>query len=1504
MLRKFKKQIFSAMLSAFMLGQNSISFALPVNPHDMTNINDIATAENVMNITGEGNALIKWEDFSVNANETVNFSGMDKALNFVDGLGNPSRIMGNINAPNIDLFIMNPSGVLFGKNSSVNAGALHASTNLLTDEMQEQYLTSGTNPLNSITNAEDLMGDVAFLNDIQADKLVVRGRNISILHTDKINATETDLRVPENGHIDTPTGEDISNIGGKYLDGSTNANINRNDFTVLTSEAELKNLSPTGHYMLDGSDLTLSDSWTGIKDTTDNAITFSGVLNGMGTTISGLNGSEGFFSKDSTLNGELRNFDFKDNSPTLDHAFIVDKVKNATIGNIRNISDENLIFNNDTHFYTNRRPYGLFGGVEQEGYLNIYSVANNMNIIGNSTWVLGGILGTINSGANAFISNIHNKGQISINKDVDNMPFAGHGGLVGKIDSYSSTTNNIIRHSSNSGAIFGKTFVGGIVGQVSQNENSSITLNDVNNEGAITSDGTQSGGIGGLIGEIFQGTLNHNKISNNGLITGVDNSSVGGLFGKIELSSSLSLNEISNGKLYNSSDINGANNVGGLIGEINNTNLYINDIHNKNDITGNNNIGGLIGIVNHKVNDNPKNLFLNNVSNLGDIRGLSFLGGLIGNIANGLNKFEAKNTYNTGSIISSATSSSFSSASCLGGLVGAMGAATWYGGDSYNKYFMRDVKFINSYNEGNISSKFSNVGGITGRIKFAKSEDNLILNNVYNKGNIASDGGYTGGLVGDIIGGTFDVNNIYNSGSIYIDPSISHNSYTGGIFGAVSDSIFSLNEETNGKPFNTVNVNGSNNYVGGLIGSIGGQSKCVLENINNTNEVIGKNRVGGIIGGVTDNANVTINNSRNSANIQSNRPQIGGIIGYISGASVSKRPSVKLDNVYNAGNITSSDYGTGGLIGYASYGDLIFNNVFNKGVIKGKNDTGGLIGYNIYTPLEFKGKCYNEGDITGSNATGGLIGYIASSPKLSINNTHNSNKITGSNGVGGIIGQINNTEIEMDNVNNTNSIIGSQYTGGIIGQITSSSSTSPASSISLNHTYNIGDIKISNNSSLGGLIGYAKVNNLAINQSFNSGNFIDSSAATAGGLVGEAITTNGLIVKDSYNNGTVKGNYGGGIIGTVSSDVTMTNVYNAGDISAIYRGGLIYNNTDSKTITLNNTHYRNKNSGKWGSNITTPILYGKMIDYNATECIANTIDELKTPTTYNGFDLDISGESNQDKIWRIYEGNTTPYLTTFMTPVEVDVASMTTKINYDGEEHTASISDLLTTAKSQVTEPEHIFGNDVKGTEIGIYKSQLYSDQLGYNFKFKAESEGKENNTIYLVIRDGSIPEPIPTPTPTPIPIITPTEEETTETEPTDTETTDSESTQTTPTEVVPEKSSTDETSEKPISTEPISDETIPEEETPTEIKPVDTVPKEITPTTDTAPIEDNVKPTAEPLQYDVEKEVFQPVEFPFQKGNYTDLDSHFHLLHASDDVSDIEEDYDETEEDNMQKVA
>ena len=1478
--RKIKKYLCSAMLSVCVFAQGSFSYALPENPHDMANISDIATADTIMDITGTGNALIKWEDFSINTGETVNFGGMDKALNVVDGIGNTSHIMGNLNAPNIDLFIMNPNGIIFGKDSSVNTGSLYASTNTLTDEMKEQYLTAGTNPLTDVT---DVTGDIAFVGDVAANKLVVRGKNISILHTDNLDVTETDLRVDETGHVDTAVGEDITNFEGKRLDGSADAAINRNDFTVITSEEELKHLSDDGHYMLDGGNMTLSDSWEGIKNTTDAPIGFTGVLNGMGATISGLNNGTGFFSASSAINGgEFKNFTFKDNSPTLNHSFIVDNVvNNASIRNIRNIGTGTITYNGNTS------PTGLFGVVSNSSFHNVVNKETvTATDVASSNPPIGGLIGMA---ANITVTNSKNSGDITGTSNV--------GGLIGNASSSSVTD------SENSGDITGESNVGGFGGMVT-----GVTVTESKNSGVIT--GTSN--VGGIIGSStinpFAPANTIDSASNTGNVSG--NDSVGGIIGNtVNITVTDSKNDAS---------VSGTKNIGGIMGQVHN--FTVENVANNGDIQGSGtSVGGIIGssvkmvasgaseniikstFNNGKISSTSDNvggiigsadicldnslIDLENVTNYGEISGKNNIGGLIGDV-NKLNGENSRISINEGKNFGDITGQNQ-----IGGLIGH--SSPMYPAPIHTK----DI-ITNSLNEGKITAS-SYGGGLTGMIR------GISINDSKNNGEF-SNGYGIGGIAGYAI--DYNMENVENTSSIEGTGAL------GGIIGLAGSPSFPTTENVINNANNTGNIfsnSSSHNYFGGIIGLGYSEANAPLTITNAINKgKIGNSTSdysGGIVGLISNtNYNVgTIKNSKNFGDVLGDG-YIGGIVGQYSSPG-----HLELDDVSNSGNVFGDSYYIGGIVGLQN-ASFDFKNTFNIGNVSAENfeaswsqGQGGIIGWaspqSSDSVLE---NVYNTGNITqGTQFVGGLIGYF-SDGNLSVKNSYNTGMVSGKNGM----------------------------TGGLLGDMTNTNGT-----ILLDKTYNLGDVvsETANNGPTGGLIGYTISKEVTINQSFNSGNVV--SHYTSGGLIGIGRKT---IVNNSYNSGKViqivdtenATNASGGIIGTSSNDLELTNVYNAGNVSGKYVGGLLGIKAPNKTITLTNTHYLKSEDvispiGYTGSNSAT--TQDETV-YDINESVGNTMEELKTASTYEGFDLDEMG--GQDKVWRIYEGNTTPWLTTFMKPATIGNA--TKEVDYDGNPHTVSIADLVSVEEGEV-DATHVLGNDVTGTAVGTYKEKVYSDQLGYNFKFNNQLDPTQYNTVFLKIN--AVPEPEPV-----------------EPEPTDPDdgddggnTDDSDGTDepddgdkgdsgtNTPDDGNKGDGGTKEpddgnkgdggTKEPDDGNKGDGGTKEPDDgnkgdggtKEPDDGNKGDGGTKEpddgnkgdggtnepddgnkgdggTSEPDDGSKDDTSIIDTTE-IKYDVWNDIIQPREFPFQKGDYTDLDANSHILYASDDV--IEEDEEEEEE-------
>ena len=85
---------------------------------------------------------INWQSFNIGAGYGVQFvqpSSSAIALNRVVGLSGPSQILGSLTA-NGQVYIVNPSGVVFGKGAMINTGALVATTR---DISTSQFMAGG-----------------------------------------------------------------------------------------------------------------------------------------------------------------------------------------------------------------------------------------------------------------------------------------------------------------------------------------------------------------------------------------------------------------------------------------------------------------------------------------------------------------------------------------------------------------------------------------------------------------------------------------------------------------------------------------------------------------------------------------------------------------------------------------------------------------------------------------------------------------------------------------------------------------------------------------------------------------------------------------------------------------------------------------------------------------------------------------------------------------------------------------------------------------------------------------------------------------------------------------------------------------------------------------------------------------------------------------------------------------------------------------------------------------
>ena len=132
------------------------------------------------------NLFHSFSQFNLNTDESITFSGpmsINKIINRVTG-GNPSNINGSLYStiPNADIYFLNPSGVMFGPNATLNVpGSFHVSTADIL-YLQDGGKFDATKPNNSLLTSAAPSAFGFFANSsadlsIQGSKLAVPFRN-------------------------------------------------------------------------------------------------------------------------------------------------------------------------------------------------------------------------------------------------------------------------------------------------------------------------------------------------------------------------------------------------------------------------------------------------------------------------------------------------------------------------------------------------------------------------------------------------------------------------------------------------------------------------------------------------------------------------------------------------------------------------------------------------------------------------------------------------------------------------------------------------------------------------------------------------------------------------------------------------------------------------------------------------------------------------------------------------------------------------------------------------------------------------------------------------------------------------------------------------------------------------------------------------------------------------------------------------------------------------------
>lgn len=194
------------------------------NPHedDATIVAGTAIFDangNLLTITTSDMSIIDWLSFNIGVGETVQFimpNAQSRVLNRISG-ATPSEINGTLTA-NGQVFLVNPSGIVFGENAVVNAGSLYAAAGNISnaDFASETYRFT------------DLSGSVINRGHLQGNVIAMLGGQVANIGT---------ISAPE-GTVIMAAGEQVligTHLGSRFVE--IEVPLNASDVTPSQSSA-------------------------------------------------------------------------------------------------------------------------------------------------------------------------------------------------------------------------------------------------------------------------------------------------------------------------------------------------------------------------------------------------------------------------------------------------------------------------------------------------------------------------------------------------------------------------------------------------------------------------------------------------------------------------------------------------------------------------------------------------------------------------------------------------------------------------------------------------------------------------------------------------------------------------------------------------------------------------------------------------------------------------------------------------------------------------------------------------------------------------------------------------------------------------------------------------------------------------------------------------------------------------------------------------------------------
>ncbi|MQP74506.1 filamentous hemagglutinin N-terminal domain-containing protein [Stenotrophomonas sp. MYb238] len=773
----------------------------------------------------------------------------------------------------------------------------------------------------------------------------------------------------------------------------------------------------------------------------------------------------------------------------------------------------------------------------------------------------------------------------------------------------------------------------------------------------------------------------------------------------------------------NNVNVTGFNYVGGLAGSA--TDSLINNVYVTGTVAGNGDVGGLVGLL--TTTDNNKGI--SDAYSAAAVSGQVEVGGLVG-LYQGLNGYITR-TYATGVVTGS---------SDVGGLVGKMqgtasldqsfyattnaGGSTINSGGAFNTLgtgrTLAQLKQLSTFSGW--GGALSGNGGENTAWRIYDGDTTPLLRGFLKQLTASATPDYDGSGAHLANIGSASLNGIPSGAHIFGTPAfvqgdtLTLTSTRAGEYTATSNATVSgLYSDQQGYDI-SFGASRTISTPGSAAGEVQLDNGAAWTNgtlvINTTGNVSANAAISGGAGSVFRMVNgAWVQNATTLPGFAVNDFQLaGGSFLRATGGDGSSATPWRLADVYGLQGMT-------GLLGnhFALAGDIDASGTANWNCDAAGTNCAGFVPVgtsgNAFTG-SLNGNDHAIGDLTINRATQeyvGLFGYTlgASLRDIGLSNV----AITGRGYTGGLVGWAQGTSIN-DSFVASGQVTARAYAGGLAGAIIHGSHIQGSyAGANVESTTSTGD------GIVGGLVGVQSYTS-SISNSYATGNVEAnlgnwSGGSWAGGLVG--LLVEGPI-SNSYATGSVSGNNAlGGLVGEQLGG-TVSNSYATGTVSGNNTlGGLIghrQSGTDSGSF------YATTDAG--GSAINSGAAFN-------TLGVGKTLAELKQLSTFISAGWDISNVGGDGKVWRIYDGDITPLLRSFLKQLTVSATP-----DYDGSG--SALANIGSTTLTGVPSGPHIHGTasitagdtlTLGSTQAGQYivtsnatVSGLYSDQQGYDIVF------------------------------------------------------------------------------------------------------------------------------------------------------------------------------------------